>query len=105
MYESSKILKAKMKSVHDQYISRKSFKVDQKVILYNSLLHLFLEKLQSRWSGPFVVQHISSHGEIKIQNPRNGNVFKVNGYQLKPYLELKQEKVEYLDLCDPPPFK
>ena len=32
-YENSKISKAKMKSVHDQHIWRKSFEVGQKVIL------------------------------------------------------------------------
>ena len=36
VHESSKISKAKMKSVHDQIILRKSFDVGQKVFLYNS---------------------------------------------------------------------
>ena len=80
--------KSKMKSVHDQHILRKSFEVDQKVILYNFRLHLFSSKLQSKWSGPFIVRDISPHGAIGIQNPRNDNVFKVNWYRLKPYLEL-----------------
>ena len=79
-YANSKISKAKMKSIHDQYILRKSFDVGQKVLLYNSRLYLFSRKLQSRWSEPFVVRHISSHGAIEIQNPRNKNVFKVNGH-------------------------
>ncbi|GFZ19874.1 hypothetical protein Acr_28g0005790 [Actinidia rufa] len=51
-------------------------------------------KLQSQWSGSFVVHVISSYGAIEIQNPRNGNVFKVNGYRLKPYLELEIREVE-----------
>ena len=104
-YENSKISKAKMKYVHDQYILRKSFEVDQKVILYNSRLHLFLGKLQSRWSGPFIVRHILSHGAIEIQNPKNRNVFKVNGHLLKPYLELEKGEIEYVDLRDPPSFE
>ena len=104
-YENSKISKAKMKFVYDQYILRKSFKVGQKVLLYNSRLHLFSGKLKRRWSGPFVVRHISSHGAIKIQIPKNGNIFKVNGHRLKPYLELAKEEVEYVDLCDPPLFE
>ncbi|GFS29781.1 hypothetical protein Acr_00g0008430 [Actinidia rufa] len=57
---------------------------------------------ESRWSSPFVVRHISSHGAIEIQNPRNGNVFKVNGYRLKPYLELETREIEFVDLQDPP---
>ena len=48
---------------------------------------------------------ISSHGAIEIQNPRNGNVFKVNGHRLKPYLELEPRDVEFVDLHDPPPFE
>ena len=101
-YENSKISKAKMKFVHYQYILRKSFKVGQKVLLYNSHLHLFLGKLQSRWSKPFIVRHISSHRAIEIQNPKNKNVFKVNGHRLNPYLELEKGNIEYVDLRDPP---
>ena len=62
-------------------------------------------KLQSRWSGPFIVQHIPSHGAIKIQNPQNKNVCKVNGYLLKPYLGLKKGEIEYVDLRDPSSFE
>ena len=51
------------------------------------------------------MRHISSYEAIEIQNPRNGNVFKVNGHQLKPYLELEQVEIEYVDLRDPPPFE
>ena len=92
-YENSKISKAEIKSVHDQNIWRKSFKVGQKV-LYNYWLHLFPGKLQNRWSGPFVMRHISSHGVIEIQNLINENVFKVNGQWLKPYiLSLRGERL------------
>ena len=94
-----------MKYMHDQHILRKSFKVGQKVLLDNSRLHLFSEKLQSRWSEPFIKQDISPHGAIEIQNPRNDNVFKVNRHRLKPYLELEQVEVEYVDLRDPPSFE
>ena len=43
-YENSKISKAKMKSVHDQYVLRKSFKIGQNVLFYNFRLHLFPRK-------------------------------------------------------------
>jgi len=49
-YENSKIHKAR--------ILRKTFDVGQKVLLYNSRLHLFPGKLRSRWSGPFIVKHV-----------------------------------------------
>ena len=48
VYENSKISKVKIKFVHAQYVLHKSFNVCQKVLLYNSQLHLFLGKLQSR---------------------------------------------------------
>ena len=51
------------------------------------------------------MRHILSHGTIEIQNPRNGNVFKVNGHRLKPYLELETREVEFVDLHDPSPFE
>ena len=51
------------------------------------------------------MRHISSYEAIEIQNPRNGNVFKVNGHQLKPYLELEQGEVEYVDFHDLPSFE
>ena len=79
-YENSKITKAKMNSVDEQHILHKSFKVGQKVLLYNSRLYLVFNKLQSRWSGPFIVRDVSPHGVVEIQNPRNDNTFKVNGH-------------------------
>ena len=91
-----------MKLLHDQRILRKSFEVGQKVLLYNSRLHLFPGKLQSRWSGPFIVQEVSPHGAIGIENPKNGNRFKVNGQRLKPYFESFCGEIECVDLVDPP---
>lgn len=49
-YDSSKLYKAHMKKIHDQHILRKSFEVGQKVLLYNSRLHLFPGKLKSQWT-------------------------------------------------------
>jgi len=50
--------------------------IDQKILLYNSRLHLFSGKLRSRWSGPFIVKHVYSYGAFDIENPKNDNVFK-----------------------------
>ena len=41
-YESARIYKEKVKVFHDKMISRKEFKVGQKVLLYHSRLCLFL---------------------------------------------------------------
>ena len=78
-YEKSRIYKERMKVFHDKPILRKSFEPSQKVLLYNSRLHLFLGKLRSRWTGPFFVKNIFPHDAREIENPNNGNIFKVNG--------------------------
>ena len=90
-----------MKMVHDKNILRKSFKDGQKVLLYNSRLHLFPGKLQSRWTSPFIVHIVYPHGAIEIENPKNGYMFKVNGQCLKPFLELEPPKVQEVLLDDP----
>ncbi|CAL8135446.1 unnamed protein product [Prunus armeniaca] len=86
-YENSKIYKDRMKVFHDKHILRKTFEPSQKVLLYNSRLHLFPGKLRSRWTGPFVVKRVFPFGAVEIENPINGDVFKVNGQRLKPFLE------------------
>ena len=47
-YENAKLYKERTKVFHDKHIIRKSFTVGQKVLLYNSRLHLYPEKLRSR---------------------------------------------------------
>lgn len=47
-YENSRIYKERMKVFHDKKILRKTFELGQKVLLYNSKLHLFPGKLRSR---------------------------------------------------------
>ena len=82
-YENSRIIKARTKAFHDKRIFQKIFEIGQKMLLYNSRLHLFPGKLKSKWSGPFVVKNVYSHGAIEIENPNNGVTFKVNGQRLK----------------------
>ena len=86
-YESSKIYKEKVKLFHDKHIVRKTFELQQKVLLYSSRLHIFLGKLLSRWTGPFVVKTIHPYGAVEIENPKNGKIIKVNCQRLKPFLE------------------
>ena len=103
-FENARISKAKRKALHDRHINRKSFHIGQKVLLYNSRLHLFPGKLKSKWAGPFVVKDVSSHGAVEVENVHTRNVFKVNGHRLKPYLENFVAKVENLTLHVPPPL-
>ena len=92
-YNCAKSYKDRMKRIHDKNILRKSFEPGQKVLLYNSRLHLFLGKLRSRWIGPFIVCTVFPHGTIDIENPKNGDMFKVNGQRLKPFLKLEPPEV------------
>ena len=100
-YENSKIYKDKTKAFHDKNIMRKSFEIGQKVLLYNSRLHLFSGKLRSRWSGPFIVKFVYPHGAVDIENPKNNDVFKVNGQRLKPFIENEILNNEFMPLYDP----
>jgi len=100
-YENSKIHKARIKEFHDKRILRKTFDVGQKVLLYNSRLHLFPGKLRSRWSGPFIVKHVYPYGACDIENPKNDNVFKVNGHRLKVYFDNFSVENDSIELSDP----
>jgi hypothetical protein len=87
-YDCARLYKARIKKAHDQNILRRSFEPGQKVLLNNSRLHLFPGKLRSRWTSPFIVRSVFSHGDIEIEDPKNDSTFKVNGQRLKPFLEL-----------------
>ncbi|CAL0333891.1 unnamed protein product [Lupinus luteus] len=85
-YESSKLYKEKVKLYHDQKIRKKEFQVGQTVLLFNSRMKLFPGKLKSKWSGPFLIKQIKSHGAIELQDPASQRSWTVNGQRLKPYL-------------------
>ena len=95
-----RIFKAKTKAFHDKQISRKTFEIGQNVLLYNSRLHLFPGKLKSKWTGPFIVKHVYPYGVIDIENPKDGDVFKVNGQRLKPFLDYSKFHESFF-LSDP----
>ena len=64
--ENSRIHKERAKLFHDRHIHRKEFFLGQKVLLYDSRLHLFPGRLRSRSGGPFIVTHVFPHGAIEI---------------------------------------
>ena len=101
-YDNARISKHRTKLFHDKSIHRKNFVPGQKVLLYNSRLHLFPGKLKIRWSGPYIVQTVSLHGAIEISDPKNGNLFKINGQRLKPFYTTESESHNILELglCD-----
>jgi hypothetical protein len=102
-YDSSKIYKEKTKAFHDQHIRPKTFEPGQKVWLFNSKLQLFLGKLHSRWDGPFTIISVSLHGVVELRDPKDGNIFKVNGQRLKPCIQNPEPgiDVESIKLTDP----
>jgi len=77
--KNAKVTKSRTKFFHDQCIHRKNFVAEQKVILYNSQLHIFVEKLKTRWSGPFIVHTVFQHNVVVIFDPKTGKKFMVNG--------------------------
>ena len=86
-YESARIYKARTKVYHDKFIARKMFELNQKVWLFNSKLLLFSNKLRSRWDGLFIMTQVFLHGAIELTDPKQKNIFKINGQCLKSYLE------------------
>ena len=102
-YDNARISKHRAKLFHDKSIHRKNFVSGQKVLLYNTRLHLFPGKLKTRWSGPYIVQNVSPHGAIEIFDPKDGNTFKVNGQRLKSFFTTESESYNVIELglCDP----
>ena len=100
-YESLRIYKERLKLFHDKNIVRKTFEPHQKVLLYNSRLHIFPSKLRSRGTGPFIVKVVHPYNAVEIENPENGRIFRVNGQLLKPFLENFDRQEGSEELVDP----
>ncbi|KAL6310937.1 hypothetical protein AAG906_016240 [Vitis piasezkii] len=102
-YLNSKIAKERLKKWHDQLVNQKNFAKGQRVLLYDSKLHLFPGKLKSRWTGPFIIHEVQPNGVVELLNFNSTRTFKVNGHRLKPYIEsFSRDKEEFI-LLDPPP--
>ncbi|KAK0604452.1 hypothetical protein LWI29_015827 [Acer saccharum] len=86
-YESAKLYKEKTKLIHDKMIVHKDLRPGMQVLVFNSRLKLFPGKLKSIWFGPFRVTQVFPHGAVEVQNEKNGNMFKVNGHRVKPYIK------------------
>nr|GEZ39983.1 reverse transcriptase domain-containing protein [Tanacetum cinerariifolium] len=83
-YENSLIYKERTKKLHDAKIKTRIFNVGDQVLLFNSRLKIFLGKLKSRWSGPFIISNIYPYRTTKLVHP-DGCSFKVNCHRLKHY--------------------
>lgn len=70
-YECASLYKDKMMKYHDQRFKNRDF-----VLLFNSRLHLFHDKLKSKWSGPFLIKPVFPNGAVNLDNSE-GIRFKV----------------------------
>ncbi|RVW82868.1 Pol polyprotein [Vitis vinifera] len=100
-YINSKVAKQRMKKWHDQLISNKEFQEGQRVLLYDTRLHIFPGKLKSRWIGPFIIHRVYSNGVVELLNSNGKDSFKVNGYRLKPFMEPFKPEKEAINLLEP----
>ena len=66
-YESSSLYKEKMKKYHDLKIEKREFMVGDLVLLFNSRLRLFPGKLKSKWTGPYLVTQLFTHGVVEYE--------------------------------------
>ena len=97
-----KITKNRVKIFHDKHIMRKTFVPRQKVLLYDSRFHLFLGKLKSWRTGPFIVRTVFLHRAVKICDMKNGSEFKINGQRLKSFWNQPRRRKQpwvYLTQC------
>ena len=91
----------RLKRWHDQLVFHKEFQKGQRVLLYDSKLHIFLGKLKSIWIGLFTIQQVYSNGVVELLNSNNTRSFKVNGHCLKPFVEPFSEDKEEIILLEP----
>nr|GFD18777.1 reverse transcriptase domain-containing protein [Tanacetum cinerariifolium] len=83
-YENSLIYKEKTKKLHDSKIKNHIFNVGDRVLLFNSRLKIFSEKLKTRCLGPFTITKVFPYGAVELSQPEGLN-FKVNGHRVKHY--------------------
>nr|GEX11555.1 reverse transcriptase domain-containing protein [Tanacetum cinerariifolium] len=83
-YKNSLIYKEKTKKIHDSNIKNRIFNVGDRALLFNSRLKIFLEKLKTRWSGPFTITKVFPYGTVELSQTDGPN-FKVNGHRVKHY--------------------
>ena len=89
-YENAKIYEEKTKRWHDARIRQRTFQVGEKVLVYNSHLHLFLRQLKYRWSGPFELSKVFPYRVLEMKK-KDGATFKINTLRVKAYYEVFQQ--------------
>jgi hypothetical protein len=99
-YHGAKLYKERTKRWHDKRIKTKQFKTGDKVLLFNTRIHLFGHgKLHSKGEGPYLVVHAMDHGAVTLQCD-DGDTFKANGQHRKLFLEPNPEDFEEVDVLN-----
>ncbi|CAH9121562.1 unnamed protein product [Cuscuta epithymum] len=84
-FEKEKVCKKCINCLHQKSILRKDFKPGIKVLLLDSRLRFLSGKLKFKWTGPYVIRQVFPDGAIELENPKSGNIFKVNGERVRSY--------------------
>ena len=82
-YQNAIIYKEKTKQWHDQRIKQRELIPSTQVLLYNSRLRIFLEKLKCRWSEPFKLVKVYSHGAVDLLDERTSQELKVTRHRVE----------------------
>jgi hypothetical protein len=99
-YHSANLYKERTERWHDKRIKIKQFKPRDKVLLFNSRIHLFCYgKLRSKWEGPYLVLYVMDHGTVTLQCD-DGDTFKANDQHLKLFLEPNTQDFEEVDVLN-----
>ncbi|XP_042051531.1 uncharacterized protein LOC121796818 [Salvia splendens] len=100
-YDSSSTYKERMKGYHDRMISQRELTLGDVVLLHNSRLSLFLGKLKSKWTGPYMIKKIYDSGMVELLAP-DETLFKANGHRVKKYYSLDNVVEDEVALEEPP---
>jgi hypothetical protein len=99
-YHNAKLYKERPKRWHDKRIKIKQFKPEDKVLLFNSRVHLSGHgKLHIKWEGPYLVLHTMDHSVVTLKCD-DGDTFKANGQHLKLFLEPNPQEFKEVDVLD-----
>lgn len=83
-YKNAKLFQEKKKRWHDKHIQKKKFEIGQQVLLFNSRLKLFSEKLKSKWSRLFTIVQVLPYRVVSVKS-KDAAAFKINGHRFKQY--------------------
>lgn len=83
-YEILVLYKEKIKRWHDAKVLNSEFHMGDEALIFNSRLKIFIKKLKSKRSGPFMVVNMYPSGTIELVDHEK-RMFTVNGQRLKNF--------------------